>query len=327
MACPYEHWKTPMLRYIIRRLLMAIGVLFFISIAVFILLRIMPGDPVLLQQGINATPERVAAVHRELGLDRPVPVQYVDWLTKMLRGDLGRSVLTDVDVTSEFVARFPVSLQLMLMTVVWVILLGIPFGIISALHRNTLPDYTVRLVAILGLSVPGFWVATLVLLIPAQLWGYAPQLGRPIGLLSDPAGNLQQFIPASLVLALGPTATVMRLTRSSLLEVLRQDYVRTARAKGLRERTVLLGHALRNSLIPIVTVLGLLVAGLLGGAVIIEQIFALRGLGQYIFAALLQKDFPVAQTLVMYTALVVILTNLVIDLVYAALDPRIRYGS
>jgi peptide/nickel transport system permease protein len=213
----------------------------------------------------------------------------------------------------------------MMMTVTWTVLLGIPAGIVSAQRRNTLPDYGVRLFAITALSVPAFWVATLVLLIPAQQWGYAPPLNRQISLLESPWDNLRQFGPASLVLALGPIAVMMRLTRSAMLEVLRSDYIRTARAKGLRGRTVVYRHALKNSLIPVMTVLGLQIAALLGGAVIIEQIFGLRGLGQYIFNAISRKDYLVAQTLVMYTAAVVVLLNLVVDLAYAGLDPRIRY--
>lgn len=312
--------------YILRRLTMAALILWFISIAVFVLLRLTPGDPALLQQGINATPETIAAVHKELGLDKPIVVQYVDWLGQIVRGDLGRSVLTQTSVTEEFRDRFPVTLQLMLMTILWIVLVGIPIGVVSAMKRNSPLDYVFRFFAILGLSLPAFWVATLVLMIPAQLWGYAPRLDRTLSIFDDPAGNMRQFLPASIVLALGPIATVMRLTRSSLLETLRQDYVRTARAKGLRERIIIVQHALRNSLIPVVTVLGLLIGGLLGGALIIEQIFALRGIGQYIYTSLLQKDFMVAQTLVMYAAAMVVLLNLAVDLLYAVLDPRIRYG-
>jgi peptide/nickel transport system permease protein len=315
-----------MQRYIIRRLMMAVVIVWFISVAVFVLLRVSPGDPALLQQGINATPEKVAAVHKELGLDDPMPVQYLHWINDLLHGDLGTSVLTQTSVTHEFRGRFPISLQLMVMTVFWIVIIGIPLGIISAVKRNSVPDYIVRVFAIIGLSVPGFWVATLTLMIPAQLWGYAPPLGVQVGLFENPGDNMRQFLPASLVLALASIASIMRLTRSTLLEVLRQDYVRTARSKGLRENAVIIRHALKNSLIPVVTVLGLLVAGLLGGSVIIEQIFALRGVGQYIFASLLQKDFPVAQSLVMYTAVVVVLLNLAVDLIYAVLDPRIRYS-
>ncbi|HEY7269486.1 MAG TPA: ABC transporter permease [Dehalococcoidia bacterium] len=311
--------------YIARRLVLALISIWIISLAVFLLLRVSPGDPALIQQGINATPERVAAIHKEMGLDKPMYVQYFDWLGNALKGDLGKSVLSQTSISKEFKSRFPVSFQLMLMTVAWVVLFGIPFGMISARRRNSMADYGVRLFSIFGLSVPSFWVATLVLILPVTWWHYAPPLGRQIGFFDDPWNNLRQFVPASLVLALGPTATVMRLTRSALLEVLRQDYIRTARSKGLAERAVLIKHAVRNSLIPVITILGLLIAGLLGGSVIIEQIFALRGLGQYIFLSISQKDYPVAQSIVLYTAATVIFMNLIIDITYAALDPRIRY--
>jgi peptide/nickel transport system permease protein len=253
-------------------------------------------------------------------------VQYLNWVGDILHGELGRSVLSQTSVTHEFRARFPVSFQLLLMTIIWVIGIGIPLGMISALRRNSPADLSARMLAILALSVPSFWVATLVLIIPVQLWGYAPPLGKQISFFSDPWNNLRQFGPASLVLALAPIASVMRLTRSTLLDVLRQDYIRTARAKGIREFVVMFRHALKNSLIPVVTVIGLLTAGLLGGALIIEQIFALRGIGQYLFMSILQKDFPVAQSLVMYTAAAVVLLNLLVDLSYAVLDPRIRYA-
>jgi peptide/nickel transport system permease protein len=288
-------------------------------------MRWMPGDPALLQQGMVATPETVARVHRELGLDDPMVVQYLNWVKGFLTLDLGRSIINQTSVTQEFKERLPVTLELMALTLLWTVAIGVPFGIISAVRRNALPDYVVRLVAVLGLAVPSFWLATLVLMIPAQRWGYAPPLGGIVG-LDDPWINFTQFGPPSLVLAFSPLAGVMRLTRSSLLEVLRQDYIRTARSKGLQERTVVIRHALRNSLIPVVTVIGLQVAALLGGTVIIEQIFNLRGLGQWIFRAILQKDFAVAQSLVMYTATAVVLMNLVVDLTYAYLDPRIRYS-
>lgn len=315
-----------MQRYIIRRVLQALLILVFLSITVFVLLRVSPGDPALLQQGINATPARIAQVHKELGLDKPLPVQYLDWVGSLLRGDLGHSVLSQTNVTTEFKSRFPVTFELMLMTIFWIVLFGIPFGVISAMKRNSLTDYAVRLVAIIGLAAPGFWIATLVLLIPAQQWGYAPPLDKTISIFQNPAGNLQQFIPASLVLAFASIATIMRLMRSTLLEVLRADYVRTARAKGLRERRIVVAHALRNSIIPVLTVLGLTAAGLLGGAVIIEEIFALHGIGLYIYQAILQKDFAVVQDLVMFTAAVVVFANLLVDLSYAWLDPRIRYS-
>lgn len=315
-----------MLTYAIRRTLMALMILWFISVVVFILMRLMPGDPALLQQGITATPEVIERVNRELGLDKPVPVQYADWMFGILTLDLGRSVLSQNSVTDEFMHRFPVSFQLMLLTLLWTVILGIPFGIISAMRRNKWPDYVVRLTAIVALAVPSFWIATLVLILPQQQWGYAPRLDGAVSFFDNPAENLRQFVPPSLVLAFAPMASVMRLTRSSLLEVLRTDYIRTAKAKGLTERVVVFRHAMKNSVIPVVTVIGLQIAGLLGGSVIIEQIFNLNGLGQYIFRSILQKDFAVAQSLVLYTAAAVVFLNLVVDLMYGWLDPRIRYS-
>lgn len=315
-----------MTNYILRRLLQAAFILWLVSLGVFLLLRVGGGgDPALLQQGLNATPERVAQIHKELGLDDPYPVQYLNWMKSLATFDLGRSVQSQTDVTTEFKARFPVTLELMLLTILWTVLLGIPFGVISAVKRNSVVDYGIRVFAVVGLAVPAFWVATLVLVVPAAQWGYAPPLNQQISFFSQPVENMKQFGPPSLVLAFGATAGIMRLMRSELLEVLRADYIRTARAKGLAGNTVVLRHALKNSLIPVVTVLGLLISGLIGGSVIIEQIFNLRGLGQYIFLATLQKDFAVVQTLVLYTAGIAILMNLVIDVLYAVLDPRIRY--
>ncbi len=315
-----------MLNYTLRRIVLNLVILWFLSVTIFVLMRVTGPDVALLQQGINATPEKVAAIHHELGLDKPMPVQYLDWVKGFVTLHLGRSVLNQVDITTEFKARFPVSLELMALTLVWTVTFGIPFGVISAMRRNSGSDYSVRSFAVLGLAVPGFWLATLVLMIPAQKWGYAPPLDQTYSIMRDPLTNLRQFLPPSLILAFAPMASVMRLTRSSLLEVLRADYVRTARAKGLAERVVVARHAMRNSMIPVLTVIGLQISGLLGGAVIIEQIFNLNGLGQYIFKALSQKDFAVAQTLVMYTAATVVTINLVIDLLYGVLDPRIRYA-
>lgn len=315
-----------MLIYTIRRTMQALLILWFLSIAVFVLMRLTPGDPALLQQGVTATPERVAQVRLELGLDDPMPIQYLNWVSGVLRLDLGRSVLNNVSVTEEFKHRFPISAELMLFTLAWTVILGVPFGIVSAVKRNQTPDIVVRLGAIIALAVPSFWIATLVLIIPQQRWGYAPPLDGAVPFLDDPLLNLKQFVPPSLVLAFAPMAGVMRLTRSSLLEVMRADYIRTARAKGLSDRMAISRHALKNSIIPVVTVIGLQVAGLLGGSIIIEQIFNLNGLGQYIFRAIAQKDFAVAQSLVLYTGAAVVFMNLGIDLAYGWLDPRIRYS-
>jgi peptide/nickel transport system permease protein len=315
-----------MLRYTLRRVAFALLILWFVSLLVFLLLRLLPGEPLLLPQGMTATPERVEQARRDLGLDRPLGVQYLDWARGVATLDLGRSTVTGASVGDELRHRLPVSLQLMAMTIGWTVLLGVPLGVIAAAKRNRPPDAAIRAIAVLAIAVPSFWLATLVLLVPQQLWGYAPPLDGARGLFEDPRGNLAQFVPASLVLALATGAVTLRLTRAALLEVLHADYVRTARAKGLPERMVLIRHGLRNALIPVVTLVGLQVAALLSGAVIIEQIFNLGGLGQYVFAAILQQDYAVAQTLVLYTAGAVVLANLIVDLAYAWLDPRIRYA-
>lgn len=315
-----------MLNYTIRRVAMAGLIIWFVSLVVFTLMRLMPGDPTLLQQGIAATPERIAAERAAQGLDDPIVVQYVRWVGGVLKLDLGRSALNQASVSSEFKRRFPISFQLMAFTLTWTVLFGIPFGVISAVKRNRTPDYVVRLTAIVALAIPGFWLATLLLILPQQWWGYAPPLDRARSLFEEPLTNLRQFGPPSLILSFAPMASVMRLTRSSLLEVLRTDYIRTARAKGLSDRAVIMNHALKNSVIPVVTVIGLQVAGLMGGSVIIEAIFNLNGLGAYIFQAILQKDFAVAQSLVLYTGSTVVFLNLAVDLAYGYLDPRIRYS-
>ena len=329
--------------FITRRLLSGIVILFILSVGVFYLLRVVPGDPAIRRCGLNCTSEQIKAINEELGLNKPkFPIsidvtdppfvglhsdsQYGDWMGGVLTGDLGTSNFNQRPVLEAIRLRLPVTLELMALTLFFTILIGVTFGVISAVFQNTIADYGVRMFAILGLAVPGFWVATLVLIIPSELWGYAPVIGRKISLIDDPWGNLKQTVPPALVLALASAAGVMRLTRSSLLEVMRQDYMRTARAKGLRNRTVIMRHGLKNSMIPVVTVLGLQMAGLLGGALIVEQIFALPGLGQYTFLALFNKDFDVVQTMTLYAGATVVLLNLLVDISYAWLDPRIRYS-
>jgi len=311
--------------FIARRLLAGVVILFFLSIAVFLMLRVAPGDPALLRVGPQASAQQIEAERERLGLNDPLPVQYWRWMRGVLTGDLGISDFNGESVARSIRNRLPNTLELLLMTVVLTAVLGITAGVVSAVWRDSPLDYAVRVVAVLGLSVPALWLATLALLVPLQLWGYAPPIGRVVHFFDDPWGNLRQFLPPALVLALGPAAAIMRLTRSSLLEVLRQDYIRTARAKGLLERVVISRHALRNAMIPPVTVLALQVSALLGGSVIIEQIFTLPGMGQYFFQAIFVKDYTVVQTLTLYTGVVVVLTILALDIVYAWLDPRIRY--
>ena len=328
--------------FILRRLLIGVVLLFLLSLIVFTLLSIVPGDPAKQRCGLGCKEAQIKAIQHELGLDKsrfPINVtasppfvevhrnsQYGDWLKDVLTGDLGESTYFRQPVTTAIRHRLPVTFELMVLTMFFTILIGIPFGVVSALFRNSPLDYLVRMTSIFGLSVPSFWVATLVLIIPVSIWGYSPPLGRVVPLTDDPIGNLKQFLPAAGVLALGSAAGIMRLSRSSLLEVMRQDYMRTARAKGLREQSIVLRHGLKNSLIPVVTVLGLQMAGLLAGTIFIERIFALPGLGEYTFLELFNKDFPVVQSLSLYVGAVVILLNLMVDVSYAWFDPRIRYS-
>lgn len=312
--------------YIIRRLIIGVFTLFILSVVVFLLLRVAPGDPGKLVCGIGAPPECIEAVRDRFGLNDSYPVQYFSWIQDVITGDLGVSYFNNQAVIEAIQQRLPVTLELLIITILITVAIGIPFGVISAIYRNSPADYGVRISAVMGLSVPNFWVATMVLLIPLELWGYAPPLGRAISFFDDPAGNLRQFVPPAIILGLASSAGIMRLTRSSLLEVMRSDYIRTARSKGLREATVIGRHALKNSIIPVITVLGLQVAGLLGGTVIIEQIFALPGLGQYVLGALFAKDFPVVQSMTIYIGVAVVLMNLLVDVSYAWLDPRIRYA-
>jgi len=312
--------------YIIRRLLTGVIILFILSVVVFVLLRLAPGDIGKLRCGIGAPPACAEAVRAELGLDDPYPVQYGRWMRQLVTGDLGVSYFNKQPVREALQQRLPVTIELLVITVLITVAIGIPFGVVSAIWRNSLPDYSARISAVMGLSVPNFWVATLVLLIPLQYWGYAPPLGVRVDFFDDPVGNLKQFVPPAAVLALASAAGIMRLTRSSLLEVMQTDYIRTARSKGLRDSLVVSRHALKNAMIPVVTVLGLLISSLLGGSVIIEQIFALPGVGQYELQALFARDYPVVQSLTMYVGVIVVLMNLLVDISYAWLDPRIRYS-
>lgn len=314
-----------MRQYVLRRLLQAVVILAILSVAVFLLLRVAPGaDPAQIKCGLMCNEEKYQALRDEMGLDDPYPIQYRDWIRTVFSGSLGED-WNGTAVRGELARRLPTTIELLTLTFLVTVSLGVPFGIISALFRNSPLDFGVRLTAVLGLAVPNFWLATLVLLIPIAMWDYAPPLTETVGLFSNPVDNFRQFVPPAIVLGAVSAAGVMRLTRSTMLEVMVQDYVRTARAKGLRERNVVLRHALKNSLIPVVTILGLQLAALFGGAVIVESVFNLQGVGNYFLSALVRKDFQVAQTLTLYTGVVVVTINLAVDMIYAWLDPRIRF--
>ena len=312
--------------YIIRRLLSGIFILFFLSVITFIMLRVVPGDQASILCGLNCNEEGLRDLREQLGLNDPYHEQYLSWIGDLATGNLGDATFNQQPLVETMKQRLPVTFELLIITVLITIAIGVPAGIISALYRNSLGDYFVRIFAVMGLAVPNFWVATMVIFIPSELWGYSPPFGGAISFFDDPWDNLRQFVPPATVLALASAAGIMRLTRSSLLEVMRSDYIRTARSKGLRETRVVNRHALKNAMIPVITVLGLQVSTLLGGTVIIEFIFGLNGLGSLVFTALIRRDYQVVQSMTLYIGAVVILMNLLVDISYAWLDPRIRYS-
>jgi len=260
----------------------------------------------------------------ELGIDRPFVTQYVDWASKAIQGDFGESLWDGKPVLPTIAARMRVSIQIAIMAIVISIGIAIPMGVISAVKADTLPDYAARLFAIIGLSMPDFWLATM-LLLALTLWiGWLPEFGY-FPLWEDPSRNLQALIFPALIVGYRLSATASRMTRSSMLEVLREDYVRTARSKGLHERAIVVRHALKNALIPVITIFGGLLSFMLGGLVVIETIFALPGMGRLALNAVLLRDYPVLQGTVMVMAIIFVTANLIVDLSYAIIDPRIRY--
>jgi peptide/nickel transport system permease protein len=309
--------------YIIRRLAALVPILIGVSVIVFVLTRLMPGNIAQIMLGPNAEPEQIASLEHEYGLDKPKLEQYTDWVSGVVRGDLGRSFLRDRPVSDEILSRLPVTGQLLIMTVMVSATLGIMNGMLSAAFHRRLLDNALRMVSIVGMSVPTFWVATLVILLPSLLFSYAPPFSH-VGFFENPWDNLRQFGPPALVLGFASSCGLSRVVRGSILGVLNQDFMRTARAKGLGEGTILRRHALGNVMLPIITVLGMEMAGLMGGAVIAETVFNLNGLGRLFMESALMRDYPVIQVMTLYTAAVFVTLSLFIDLAYAWLDPRVR---
>ena len=309
--------------YIFRRLVVAVPSLLIASLIVFTLPRLIPGDVVQLMLDEKAYGKDLEDLRAKLGLNRPLHVQYVEWVGAVVRGHLGESLWTRQPVISELARRLPVTATLGVMATIVAIVIGVPIGVVAATRQDGVVDFFARSTAIFALSIPGFVLAILVTLLPAIWWGWTPP--RFVEFSKDPAGNLVQFVLPALFLGIASAAAIMRLTRGMLLEVLRQDYVRTAWAKGLRERVVVLKHSLKNALIPVVTVLGLQVAAIAGGSVIIEWIFGIPGMGQFLVDAIVQRDYPVIQGVNLVIVTLIVLTNLTVDLLYAMLDPRIRY--
>ncbi len=312
-----------MTEYILRRILLMIPVLLGVSFILFALVRVLPGDIAVARLGTEASPELVRQLRAELRLNRPLHEQYLEWLWGALRLDFGRSLWNHRSVRDNMVAALPVTLELAALALVIEVAIAIPFGILSAAMQDRWPDYLLRLFSTLGLAVPNFWLATLVITFPAIWWNWAPPPGVP-GILDQPANLIKYLIPAACV-ALSTSAIVVRLMRSMMLEVLRQDYIRTAYAKGLTGRAVLVRHALKNGLIPVVTIIGNQMGFLLGGLVIIEQVFALPGLGRLALDAITQRDYPQLEANVLLLAVSFLVINLVVDVMYAYLDPRVRY--
>jgi len=292
---------------------------------VFGLVRFVPGDAVLASLGNQADRQTVSQLRHQLGLDRPALVQYGDWTSHALRGDFGRSLITKNAVSGEITRRLPITLELTVFALFFSIGLGLPLGILSAVFQDTPTDYILRAVNIVGLSVPSFWLGTLLILAPSIWFGWVPPF-RYVGITANPWANFQQFILPGIALGYASSASIGRMTRSNMLEVLRQDYVRTARAKGLREQAIVLRHVLKSAFIPVLTIIGLQVSYLLAGSVILEQIYSLPGLGRLIVDAIFTRDYPVVQAIVVLMACVYVLVNLAIDVLYAWVDPRIRYS-
>lgn len=315
-----------MQRYLATRLLALIPVLLGILAVVFLLIRLIPGDAVQLFLGtqVEMTPEQMTELRRFFGVDKPIWAQFVDYLGRILRGDFGVSLRTSRPVLPDIMARLPLSFQLAMFALAIALAIAVPLGILSAVTRNSALDVLTRIGGLLGLSMPNFWLGAMLILVFSRYLHVS--LGQYVPLRQNPLGTLESLYLPAIALGVAIAAILMRYIRSSLLEVLGQDYVRTARGKGLRASAVMLRHALPNAMIPVITVVGFQMGYLLGGTVVIEEIFALPGMGRLVLQAIFQRDYPVVQGVVLTIALLFVVTNLVVDLLYAWIDPRIRYG-
>jgi peptide/nickel transport system permease protein len=315
-----------MYKYVIRRLLLAVPVLLLSSVIVFGLMRVMPGDALIALMGEsgNVGDKELAKLRKDLGLDRPYHEQYLHWLWQMVTFDPGYSIFTSEPIPVALKKAIPVTVELAALAMVLGLVIAIPIGVISATRQDSASDYAGRVVAVSGLSMPDFWLGTLVITFAAIWFHWIPPIGYA-SLWEDPLKNLQQFLLPAAVLGFRLSAATMRMTRSTVLEVLKEDYVRTAWSKGLAGRIVVYKHALKNALIPVVTIVGGQLGVLLAGTVVVETIFALPGMGRLTVEAILYRDYPIVQTNVMLVAATLVTLNLLVDLTYAWLDPRIRY--
>ncbi|MGB4863430.1 MAG: ABC transporter permease [Tepidiformaceae bacterium] len=315
-----------MSQYIAKRLLASVLILFVISILVFVAVRAIPGDVCKIVLNVQDVDQaQCDAVRKELGLDEPVATQYVKYMGGVLTGDWGKALISRQDVWHEIKIRIPLTVELTVLATGFALLIALPMGIISAMRQDSAIDYVLRIISIGWLSLPSFWIATMLIVFPARWWGYSPPVGY-VDIWEDPMRNLEQLYLPAFSLGLALSASLARITRSSMLEVLRQDYIRTARAKGLKDRVVVIRHAMKNAMIPVVTLFGLQVGVLFGGTVVLEGIFSLPGLGFLTFQAVTVKDYTQVQGVVLFFAFVLVTINLLVDLSYAWFDPRIRYA-
>ncbi len=313
--------------YILRRLLLLIPTVFLVSVAVFLIMRLIPGDVVdrMVGQMDYATHGDRAALRTALGLDEPLLRQYARWIGNiLLRGDLGKSLWSRLPVTDEIRARWPVTFELGFLALIVSQLIALPVGVYSALRQDVWADYAARTFAILCIAVPDFWLSTMIIVFPAIWWGHSLPL-MLIPFTADPIGNLKMFLVPAVALGMGMSGLTMRMTRTMMLEVLRQDYIRTAWAKGLRERAVVSRHALKNALIPVITLVGLQLPIMIGGTVAIEQIFSLPGMGRLIIEATQKRDYTMVSGVLFVYAIALVLINLVVDVAYSVLDPRVSH--
>jgi peptide/nickel transport system permease protein len=315
-----------MRRYIVGRLLLMIPTLIGVAILTFVIMRAVPGDIVALRYAGSSVPQEIIDQERHiLGLDKPMWAQFVDWMTSISRFDLGQSLWTGHSVVEEVQVRVPLSIELAVLATLFAVALALPLGVVAAVKQDSWIDYAIRVFSIGGLAMPSFWIGIMMVLITLTLWGWAPPVVFT-PLFDDPVANLAGLILPAVAVGYRYSAVSMRMTRSTVLEVLREDYVRTARAKGLRETIVVVRHALRNALLPVVTVISLEFAFLIGGLVVTEQVFNLNGIGKLLVDAVAHRDYPLIQALVLLLAAVFVLVNFVVDMVYVVLDPRIRYS-
>jgi len=313
--------------YLLQRFFTAFLTLFGMSVVIFVLLRLVPGNivDILFSSAGFVNPAAKEEIARELGLDQPIPIQYGRWLRDIAKGELGKSYRYDIPAWQVIRPRIPVTAELALLALLVAVLLGVPAGVLSAVRQDRATDYLLRILSLAGLSMPSFWLGMVIILLLVSWLGWIPSMTY-ISPFEDFKAHVLQFLFPALAVGYRSSALIMRITRSSMLDVLREDYIRTAWAKGQREWIVVFGHALTNATLPVITVIGIEFAFMIGGLVVTETVFNLPGVARYLVDAILWRDYPVVQNLVMFIAIVVVLANLTVDLLYGWLDPRIRYG-